>query len=244
MNKLLRFTLLGALPMVTGGCASLYFPAPPPAPLFTEKGQIYGGLSTNQHGNFALQGAYAFADHLAAAGTFSSLHNSKSEKTENYDFGEASVGYFTHLPDRRVLEVYGGIGAGRTHRIERPDEATAITRLDGSLTKFFVQTNYAKKKKKPIHLFGRDLPLSYGAALRLSYVKLTDFHINDQLQEPAGNVFFEPISFTRLQLGGPFQLQLMSGQNIGFKRNKYLKAANSVFQVGVIINLGSKGPSE
>lgn len=208
--------------------------------MFTQQGEFYGGLSTNQHGNFALQGAYAFSDHLAAAGTFSSLHQNKTLKTEDYDFGEASLGYFTRLPDRRVLEVYAGLGTGLTYRLERSDEATPTTRLDGTLTKFFAQVNYAKKKKKPIHLFGRDLPLNYGAALRLSYVELTNFHINDQPQASAGNVFFEPISFTRLQLGGPFQLQLMSGQNIGFKRNQYLKAANSVFQVGIILNLGGQ----
>ena len=240
MTQPVRLGAFALLPLLASSCVSLYFPAPPPAPLLTQKGEFYGGLSTNQHGNFALQGAYAFSDHLAAAGTFSSLHQNKKLKTEDYDFGEVALGYFTRLPDRRVLEVYAGVGTGRTHRLERPDEAMPTTRLAGTLTKFFVQTNYAKKKKKPIHLFGRDLPLSYGAALRLSYVKLSDFRINDQLQGPVGNVFFEPLSFTRLQLGGPFQLQLMSGQNIGFKRNQYLKAANSVFQVGVIINLGGQ----
>lgn len=244
MPKLLRALLLLVLPIVGGGCTSVYFPAPPPASLFTEKGEFYGGLSTNQSGNFAVQGAYAFTDHLAAAGTFSSYHNSKKLRTEDYSFGEAALGYFTRLPDRRVLEVYGGLGAGRTHRLERADKDTPTTpgtKLDGSLTKYFAQVNYAKKRQRPVHLFGRDLPLSYGAAWRLSYVALTSFKINGQLQGPASNVFFEPITFTRLQLAGPLQLQVMSGQNFGFKHNKYLKAANSVFQVGFILNLG--GPT-
>lgn len=238
-----RLLLLPALPLVAGGCASLYFPAPPAAPLLTQKSEFYGGLSTNQHGNYALQGAYALTNHVAVAGTFSSLHQNQTRKTEDYDFGEAGFGYFTRLPDRRVLEVYGGLGTGRTHRLERPKEsATATTtKLDGTLTKFFLQTNYAKKKQKPVHLFGRDLPLSYGVALRLSYVEMTDFRINGQLQGSATNVFFEPITFTRLQLAGPLQLQLMSGQNFGFKHNQYLKAANSVFQLGVILNLGGQG---
>lgn len=244
MKSLLRsWSLLLALPLLTG-CASLYFPAPPPASLFTQKGEFYGGLSTNQHGNFALQGAYAFADHLAATATFSSFHNGKKSRTEDYDFGEAGLGYFTRLPDRRVLEVYGGLGGGRTHRLERPDETTPATQLDGTLTKFFAQINYANKAKKPVHLFGRDLPLSYGAAWRLSYVELTNFQLNAQPQAPASNVFFEPITFTRLQLAGPLQLQLMSGQNFGFKRNEYLKAANSVFQLGVIINIGGQSAAD
>ena len=41
-------------------------------------------------------------------------------------------------------------------------------------------------------------------------------------------------------MAGPVHLQLMTGQNFGFRRNKYLKAANSVFQVGVILNLGGE----
>ena len=233
-----RCLLLLAMSMLASSCASLYFPAPPPVSLLTEKGEFYGSLSTNQHGNFALQGAYAVADHVAASGTFSSLHNSGKKKVEDYNFGEAAIGYFTRLPDRRVLEVYAGLGGGRTHRLERADETTPSTQLDGSLTKVFAQVNYAKKKQTPVHLFGRDLPLTYGAAWRLSYVEMNNFRINGQLQESATNVFFEPITFTRLQIAGPIQLQLMSGQNFGFKHNKYLKAANSVFQVGLILNLG------
>jgi len=225
------------LPLLTG-CASLYFPPPPHAPMLTQKGEFYGSLSTNQHTNFALQGAYAFTDHLAAAGTFSSLHRQKSDRTEDIDFGEASLGYFTRLPDQRVLEVYAGAGGGHTRRTER-DEAQRTTRvLDGDLSKFFAQVNFARKKQKTLRLFNHAFPLTYGAALRLSYVRLHDFRIDGQLQPSIGNVFFEPITFTRTQLVGPVQLQLMSGQIIGFHKNDYLKAANSVFQVGLVINLG------
>lgn len=236
MNLLLRVLPLPSLLLLTG-CASLYFPPPPYAPLLTHQGEFSGGISTNQHTNFALQGAYAITDHLAAAGTFSSLHHNKSLKTEDIDFGEASLGYFTRLPDQRVLEVYAGIGGGHTARIERDDERVPVKTLDGTLTKYFAQVNFAKKKKKTVHVFHRDWPISYGAALRLSYVQLTNFTINGQPQTPADNVLFEPISFTRVQVAGPVQLQLMSGQNLGFRQNEYLKAANSVFQIGVIIDL-------
>lgn len=220
------------------GCASLYFPPPPHAPMLSEKGEFYGSISTNQHTNFALQGAYGFTDHLAVAGTFSSLHHRKTAQTEDIDFGEASLGYFTRLPDKRVLEVYVGAGGGHTRRIERNDEQISTRTLEGTLTKFFVQTNYARKKNKTLHLFNHDFPLTYGAALRLSYVQLHDFRIDGQLNPSIGNVFFEPITFTRTQIVGPVQLQLISGQIIGFNKNDYLKAANSVFQLGLVINLG------
>jgi hypothetical protein len=231
-------------PLVFSGCASLYFPPPPHAPLLTHKGEFVGGISTNQHHNFALQGAYAVADHIAVAGTFSSLHRNKGSNTNDVDFGEASVGYFTRLPDQRVLEVYLGAGGGRTSRTERNKEDVTIKTLNGNLTKYFAQVNYAKKKTETLHLFKRDFPVSYGAAMRLSYLELSDFHINKDLQTPANNLFFEPITFTRVQVAGPVQLQLMSGQIFGFRSNKYLKAANSVFQLGIILNLGDVTATE
>ena len=68
-------------------------------------------------------------------------------------------------------------------------------------------------------------------------MQLNNFRINDVAAPGENNVFFEPITFTRTRIAGPVQLQLMSGQILGFRTNKYLKAANSVFQVGIIINL-------
>ncbi|GAA4362661.1 hypothetical protein GCM10023185_30790 [Hymenobacter saemangeumensis] len=211
--------------------------------MLTHKGEFYGAISTNQHTNFALQGAYAFTDKLAAAGTFSSLHRRKGNNTEDIDFAELSLGHFTRLPDKRVLEVYLGAGGGHTSRIERNDEQLTTRTLDGSLRKYFAQVNYARKKQKTLHLLGHDFPLTYGAALRLSYMELNNFRINGQLAPGESNVFFEPITFTRTKLVGPVQLQLISGQILGFKRNEYLKAANSVFQVGLVINLweGAEG---
>lgn len=243
--KLFRFLLTAlarcGVPVAAAGlagCTSLYFPPPPHAPLLTQQGELYGSVSTNQQNNFAFQGAYAFADHLAAAGTFSSLHRAKSDKTENFDFAEASVGYFTRLPDKRVLEVYAGLGGGSTERTERNADQLTTRRLEGSLAKAFVQVNYASKKKKSLHLGHHDFPLTYGTALRLSYVQLNNFRIDGVGQAPVGNVIFEPVTFTRVQLAGPFQLQLMSGQAFGFHPNAYLKAANSVFQLGLIVGLG------
>ena len=236
MKHLLYVAFLFAL-ISLSGCSSLYFPPPPHAPLLTHQGEFYGTVSTNQHTNYALQGAYALTNHLAAAGTFSSLHRSKGDKTENFDFAEASVGYFTRLPDKRVLEVYMGGGGGATQRIERDQEQLTSKRLNGSLSKVFAQVNYARKKHDNIHLFNRDFPLTYGAALRMSYMQLNNFQIDGLSAPGESNVFFEPITFTRTQIAGPVQLQIISGQIFGFRNNKYLKAANSVFQVGIVINL-------
>ena len=140
MKHPLRLVLLMVLPSLSG-CASLYFPPPPHAPLFTHQGEVYGAISTNQHTNFALQGAYAATDHLAVAGSFSSLHHKKTDRTEDIDFGEASLGYFTRLSDKRVLEVYVGGGGGHTERQERDNEQFTTRTLEGSLSKVFAQVN-------------------------------------------------------------------------------------------------------
>ena len=239
MKHLLRVTFLFVLSSLSG-CASLYFPPPPHAPLLTHQGEFYGAMSTNQHTNYALQGAYGLTNHLAVAGTFSSLHRKKSDRTEDIDFGEASLGYFTRLPDKRVLEVYVGGGGGATQRIERDNELLTTRKLNGSLSKVFAQVNYARKKRDNLHLFNHDFPLTYGAALRLSYMQLNNFQIDGLAAPGESNLFFEPITFTRTQIAGPVQLQIMSGQIFGFRNNQYLKAANSVFQVGIIINLDGK----
>jgi hypothetical protein len=239
MKHLLRFAVLLAATGLTG-CSSLYFPPPPHAPLLTHQGEVYGSLSTNLQGNTALQGAYGVTDHLAVAGTFSSMHRKKTKRTENIDFGEASVGYFTRLPDKRVLEVYVGGGGGKTERVERDDEQVVTRRLNGTLSKAFAQVNYARKKRDSFTLFKHEFPFTYGAALRMSYVQLNNFQINGVAAPGENNVFFEPITFTRTQIAGPVQLQLLSGQIFGFRSNKYLKAANSVFQVGIVVNLDGK----
>ncbi|WP_201986095.1 hypothetical protein [Hymenobacter rubidus] len=236
MKHLLRVAFLLILTGLTG-CASLYFPPPPHAPMLTHQGEFYGSVSTNQHTNYAFQAAYGLTNHLAVAGTFSSLHRKKSDRTEDIDFGEASLGYFTRLPDKRVLEVYVGGGGGSTQRLERNEAQITTRTLDGSLSKVFAQVNYARKKKQNLHLFNHDFPLTYGAALRLSYMQLNNFTIDKMPTPGENNVFFEPITFTRTQIAGPVQLQLISGQIFGFRSNKYLKAANSVFQVGIVINL-------
>ncbi|GAA3982037.1 hypothetical protein [Hymenobacter antarcticus] len=236
MKHLLRLTFLLVLAGLTG-CASLYFPPPPHAPMLTHQGEFYGAVSTNQHTNYALQGAYGLTNHLAVAGTFSSLHRKKTDRTEDIDFAEASLGYFTRLPDKRVLEVYVGGGGGGTQRIERNDEQLTTRKLNGSLSKVFAQVNYARKKRENIHLFNRDFPLTYGAALRMSYMQLNNFKIDGLAAPGESNLFLEPITFTRTQIAGPVQLQIISGQIFGLRNNKYLKAANSVFQVGIVINL-------
>ncbi|RSK32500.1 outer membrane beta-barrel protein [Hymenobacter metallilatus] len=231
--------LLLLLPLLAG-CSSLYFPPPPQVPLLTQKGEWSGGLHTNFNQNTAAQGAYAVSDHLGVMGSVSFLHTDKKKRAEDHDFGELGLGYYTRLRDNRVLEVYGGYGLGHTKRVERTP-AEGITRtLEGSLDKYFLQVNYTSKDKKTYHVLGRDWPVTYGTALRASYVTLTNFRLDGQPHTPEDNVFLEPITYTRINLVGPLDFQLISGSNFGLRHRRYLKAANSVFQFGLVVNVGGQ----
>ncbi|WP_460623110.1 outer membrane beta-barrel protein [Hymenobacter tenuis] len=239
MPLFFRCCLVVLLPLLAS-CTSLYFPPPPQVPLLTQKGEFSASLHTNFSQNTALQGAYAISDHLGVMGSASSLSTNKKRRAENHDFGEVGLGYYTRLADRRVLEIYGGYGLGKTKRVERtPDEGITRT-LEGNLTKYFVQVNYTSKDRKSFHVLGRDWPVSYGTALRASYMQLDNFRIDGLGSTPEDNVFLEPITYTRVTLVGPVDFQVISGSNFGLRQRKFLKAANSVFQFGLVVNLGGQ----
>ncbi len=223
-----------------GSCSSLYFPPPPQVPLLTQKGEWSGNIHTNFSQNTSIQGAYAATNHLGVMGSVSFLHSDKKKRAEDHDFGEVGIGYYTRIRDTRVLELYGGYGFGNTRRIERTPSEGITRTLEGDLTKYFVQANYTSKERKTYHVLGRDWPVSYGTALRMSYVQLDNFRLDNAAHAPEDNVFLEPITYTRVQLVGPVQFQVISGSNFGLRHRKYLKAANAVFQFGLIVNLGGQ----
>jgi hypothetical protein len=234
-----RFLLVLVLPLLAS-CSSLYFPPPPQVPLLTQEGEWSGTLQTNFSQNTSVQGAYSPINHLGVMGSVSFLHTDKKKRAEDHDFGEVGLGYYTRIRDTRVLELYGGVGLGKTKRVERtPDEGVTRT-LEGNLTKYFVQANYTSKDHKSFHVLGRDWPVNYGTALRVSYMQLDKFRIDGQAAAPEDNVFLEPITYTRIELVGPVQFQLISGSNFGLRHRKFLKAANSVFQFGLIVNVGGQ----
>ena len=69
---------------------------------------------------------------------------------------------------------------------------------------------------------------------------MTDFSINGEKKDKEENYFIEPIFFTRLQLIKGLQVQYTTGFNVGFIKNEYLKAGNSVFTLGISYNFGKK----
>ncbi|WP_400192182.1 hypothetical protein [Hymenobacter sp. B81] len=240
-----RLFALPLLPLL-GGCASVYFPPPAAAPMLTQKGEFSGGLHANFKENFTVQGAYAPGEHIGLIATASSLHNNGKKRFLEQDLGEVGAGYHTRFgaDQSRILEVYAGGGFGRAKRLEYARGDQPREEQDARLEKYFAQVNYTKKEKESYHVLGRDWPVRYGAALRLSYLNMTDFRLNGQRAPGESNIFFEPVSYTRIGLVGPLKFQFMSGWTFGLKRRKYLTAANSVFSFGFILNLGGDGRGE
>jgi len=240
MRFFVRLSLLFALSGLTG-CVSLYFPPPPQVPLLTQQGEFSGGIHTNFSGNTSVQGAYAVTNGLGVIGSASFLHSDKVKKAESFDFVEAGAGYFTRLRDQRVLEIYGGYGLGHSQRTERSSRETPATRtLEAGLEKLFLQVNYSAKKRQSLHLFGNDFPMTYGTALRISHLQTNNLRIDGLAASAENNIFLEPITYTRIQVLGPVQFQLISGGMFGLKHRQYLRASNSVFQFGILVNLGGQ----
>lgn len=240
-----RLLSLASLPLLSS-CASVYFPPPAAAPMLTQKGEFSGGLHTNWKANVSAQGAYAVGEHLGLIGTASFLHNDGRRKLFEQDFGELGAGYHTRFgPDQsRILEVYAGAGFGHGKRVERLSNGEVTQTVEARMEKYFAQVNYTKKKREEFNFLGRSWQFRYGAALRLSYLNTPALRLNGQRIAGEDNIFFEPVSYTRIGLVGPLKFQAMSGWNFGLKNRKYLTAGNSVFSLGLIVNLGGDGRGE
>ncbi|KAA9332113.1 hypothetical protein F0P96_11535 [Hymenobacter busanensis] len=240
-----RLLLLLPLPLLAS-CASIYYPTPAPVPMFTQKGEFNASVQANLKENFTAQLAYAPADHVGLIANGSSLHNKTKKRYLEQDLGEFGAGYFTKFgpAQNRILEVYAGAGFGRAKREEFARGETPYQLQDGRLEKYFLQVNYTKKKKEAYTILGHDWQLRYGAAMRLSYVNLSDFRLNGVRAPGEDNIFFEPVTYTRINLFGPLKFQFMSGWNIRLKNRKYLTAGNSVSSFGFVLNLGGDGTNE
>ncbi|WP_307287707.1 hypothetical protein [Pedobacter agri] len=66
------------------------------------------------------------------------------------------------------------------------------------------------------------------------------FFLNGVFQPKEDNIFFEPIFFTRMGLSKTIQLQYTTSSNIGLKNRDYMSAGNSIFTIGVVVNVGGK----
>lgn len=226
------------------GCSSLYMPNVPNTPMLSQTGELSASAHISLKGNTSINTAYAISDHFGVMANGSVMSQSRIKKDFNHNLVEAGIGYFTTFgpENKRIFELYTGIGKGSSTRIYKDDAPTGEivnTEVQQSrIGKFFIQANYSAKKAGTLNLFKARIPLNYGTALRLSYVNMNKFTINNLDQPKEDNIFLEPVFFTRMAINKNVQLQYTSGSNIGLKSRKFLTAGNSVFTLGLVINVG------
>ncbi len=249
--KINLFSLLIPLALFISSCSSLYMPNVPNTPMLSSKGEFSAGGHISLKGNLSFNSAYAFSENLGVILNGSLIDRSRDRKDFAQNLIEGGVGYFTKFgsSNNRILEIYAGYGAGNSELIKKEVKYEGNVPYNWQETTFdkcFVQVNYSSKNKKKLKLFGKQFPLNYGTALRMSYVNMHSFYINDHNQtHKEDNILLEPVFFTRMQINPNLQIQYTSGSNIGLKNRDYLTAGSSVFTIGAVFNLNGnkKGAS-
>lgn len=241
-----RIPVLCFLAVLFSSCSSMYMPNVPNTPMLSQQGEFSGGGHISLRGNVSLNGAYAVSSHFGVLFSGSSMDREWEKKDYKHKLVEIGGGYFNTFgpEDNRILEVYAGYGGGSTDRTYRHFDGNNVltnTELqEVTYNKTFLQVNYSSKKSDHLKLFGKDFPINYGTALRISSVEMKTFMINGVGQLREGNVFLEPIFFTRMKLSDQIQLQYTTSGTFGLNSRKYMNAGSSIFTIGAVVNVGGK----
>ena len=243
-NKLFVF-ISSFFILALSSCSSLYMPNVPNTPMFTQKNELHASASISLKGNMSLNTAYALTDNFALMANGSYIDQNKEKKDFRQGMLEGGIGYFTTFgpSNNRIFELYTGYGRGNSTRVLSDltyDGPIPRESYDITFDKYFVQVDYSSKRKRSLKLLKNKYQLSYGTALRMSYVTMDDYAMTGVAPIKEDNIFLEPIFFTRMRLNENFQMQYTSGSNIGLKNRKYLTAGNSVFTLGLIYNVDGK----
>ncbi len=242
MRRLIDYTKVLFLMAFCSSCSSIYMPNVPATPMLKEQGEGYLAAHVNPKGNISASIAVAATDHVAILGNGSFVD--QGFDSNNYLkqwLIEGGLGYFTKIgkSKRQVLEVYGGYGLGNALQVDKRATINgyeAVENREMDFNKIFAQINYSSTRKQKISIFGEKKELNYGTAIRLSRVAMDQFQVDGSDSQEEENFFIEPVFYTRLELINGFQLQYTSGFNIGLNNNKYLKAGNAVFTLGISYN--------
>lgn len=217
--------------------------------MLSSRGELSAAGHITLRGNVSVNSAYAASDHLGILLNGSIMNSNRPKKDFKHSLLETGAGYFTSFGSERnrILEIYAGLGKGNSERVYKDKTSAGLItedRQEVNFNKTFLQINYSSKIKRDLNLFGARFPLNYGTALRVSYVNMTDFLRNDISQSKEDNIFLEPVFFTRMTISKAVQIQYTTGSNFGLKNRKFLTAGNSVFSLGLVINVGGKEPQE
>jgi hypothetical protein len=213
------FKLISCFALLSfSSCSSVYVPNVPNTPMLSAQGEFSGGAHISLRGNANFNGAYAVSNHIGVLMGGAYMNSERRRNDFNHKQIEIGGGYFTSFgPDQnRILEIYAGVGTGKTNRSFRNYDSGDLVSSELQVTDFnktFLQVNYSSKKNNNFHLFGNNYPLNYGTALRVSHVRMDNFFINGVVSPKEDNVFLEPIFFTRMRLSDAVQLQYTTSSN-------------------------------
>lgn len=234
-----------ALIALLSACSSVYMPNVPNTPMLSAQGEFNAGAHLSLKGNLNLNAAYAVSDHIGVIASGSTIGNKRSKKEFDNQLLEFGIGFIDRFGEdkSRIFEVYGGVGKGSTyitHKAVVDQKLIPVEIQDVKFNKSFLQVNYSSKEKNTWHLFGEQFPISYGTAIRISYIEMKNFYLNHIDQPKEDNIFIEPVFFTQMSLSDKFKLQYTSSTNFGLKSRKYLTAGNSIFTLGLIFQIKPK----
>ncbi len=168
-------------------CSSLYIPNVPNTPMLSSQGELSASGHISLKGNASFNSAYAVSNHFGVLLNGSVMNSNRKKKDFKQSLLETGAGYFTTFgsDNDRILEIYAGLGRGNSERSFKDNTDLGfviVDRQEISFSKYFLQVNYSSKDKKNFYLLGRDFPLNYGTAIRVSHVNMKEFIRNDLTQ--------------------------------------------------------------
>ncbi len=194
MNKrtlVLPFFLL----LVLSACTSLYMPNVPNTPMLSTAGELNASGHISLRGNVSLNSAYAVTENFGVILNGAFINRDQRKKDFRQNMLEIGGGYFnTFGPNNnRIFEIYGGLGRGKSERIDNDEVSPGIinyNRREMVFSKGFIQVNYSSKKQNDLKLFGKKFPLNYGTAIRGSYLNMKKFKYNNVNEPFEDNIFY------------------------------------------------------
>jgi hypothetical protein len=189
MSKAIALVLIAFLFF---SCTSfIYYPNGANAPLLQEKNELQINAKIKGLGG-DIQGAWAFSDHFATQLNVNVLDVFGTEMGISHNsgqyYGEAAIGYYTHLAPRFVFEAYLGSGLGSTFSKNLDTDVLRVTnyhKVYAQVDMGFVSRNFK-------------IGLAFREALVNAYkTKYNGVTTTDQYVD----TFFEPVLFMAFKPG-------------------------------------------
>lgn len=216
-------------------CSPIYVPNYVNAPLFSNQGEVQGGISTGINGTDAYVSG-AVTDHIGVTFdySFSNRKNPDGPQYHKHRSAEGGVGYYKKMGLAGRFECYGGFGKGHSESNGGYFLGTGGRKAEADFYKFYLQP-----------AVGVATDVFDGAmVMRCAYVGLyeagyyDDSNVFNGLSNQA-IFFWEPVLMMRL--GYRYvKLTTQAGFSVPLSENYYFEHNPFIFSVGFQLNFGRK----